>query len=322
MLMQRFVVWMFSVGMMILGADVLTGQDYPSKPVRIVASEAGGAGDFAARLIAQGLTYSLGQQVIIENRGGSGVIPAEVVAKSAPDGYTLLFFASSLWLLPFIQDNVPYDPVRDFSPITLAIRSPNLIVVHPSLPVKSVKELIALAKAKPGELNYASGLTGSSSHLAAELFSSMAGVNIVRIPYKGIGPALTALIGGQVQLSFANASAVTPHIKSGKLRALAVTSPQPSVLFPGLPTVAASGLPGYESASIFGMFAPAKTPATLINRLNQETVRVLNRADMKERFFNVGVETVGSSPEDFAATMKSEMTRMGKVIKHAGIRAE
>jgi tripartite-type tricarboxylate transporter receptor subunit TctC len=194
--------------------------------------------------------------------------------------------------------------------------------VHPALPVNSIKELIALAKAKPGALNYASGGVGTTPHLAAELFKAMAGVNIVHIPYKGAGPAISDLIGGQVQLMFPNAAAVGPHLKSGKLRALAVTSSQPTALVPGLPTVAASGLPGFSSVLIVGMFVPAKTPATLINRLNQEIVRVLNNPEVKEKLFNTGSDVVGSSPEQFAAAIKSEVARLGKVIKDVGIKAE
>ncbi|MEK7877069.1 MAG: tripartite tricarboxylate transporter substrate-binding protein, partial [Pseudomonadota bacterium] len=264
---------------------------------------------------------SWGQQVIVENRGGSGVIPIEIVAKALPDGYTLLVFGTTLWLLPLIQ-KVSYNPVSDFSPITLAAITPLLLVVHPSLPVKSITELIAWAKAKPGELNYASGISGSATHLPAELFKAMAGVNIVRVAYKGGGPALTALIGGEAQVMFATSSGAAPHVNSGRLRALAVTSAQPSRLFPDLPTVAAAGLPGYDAASIMCIFAPARTPAALINRLNQEIVRVLNKPDVKERFIKAGSEVVAGSPAQLAATMKSDMATMGKVIKDAGIRAQ
>ena len=201
-------------------------------------------------------------------------------------------------------------------------RSPSVLVVHPAVAAKSVKELIALARASPGELNYASGPTGVSNHLAAELFKAMAGVNLVRIPYKGGGPAVNALIAGEVQVSFPSAAGVTQHIRSGRLRALAITSAQPSVLFPELPTLAASGLAGYESEGLAGVFAPAKTPAVLINRLNQEIVRCLDRTDVREKFLKAGLETVGSSPQEFGAKIKSEITRLGKVIKDAGIRSE
>ncbi len=322
MLIPDLVAWMVSVGLMFPVAGAVHGQDFPKKPIRIVTAEVGSTNDFVARLIAQGLSAGLGQQMVVENRGGaSGIIAAQTVAQAPPDGYTLLFYTSTLWIGPLLQ-NVSWDPVRDFSPITLAATSPNILVVHPSLPVKSVEELIVLAKARPGELNYSSSSTGASTHLAAELFKAMAGVNIVRINYKGGGSALNALIAGQVQVMFPSAGLVTPHVKSGRLRALAVTTAQPSALAPGLPTMAASGLPGYESGSIYGIFAPAGILATLINRLNQEIVRALNRTEVKEKFFNVGVEIVGSSPEEFAATIKSDMARMGKLIKDAGIRVE
>ena len=321
-MLLRFIVATFSAGITMLAAGIVAGQDFPQKPVRIVASEPGGAGDFAARLIAQGIAGGLGQQIIVENRAGAGgAIAADLVAKAPADGYTLLFYANNIWLLPFMQ-TVPYDPVRDFSPITLAVKAPNLLVVHPSLPVKSVKELIALAKARPGALNYATGGTGSSNHLGAELFKALAGVNIVRITYKGAAPALNEVISGQVQVMFPTTAAGAPHVKAGRLTALAVTTAQPSALAPGLPTVAAAGLPGYESAAMFGMFAPTGTRDTIIQRLSQEIVRVLTREDVKEKFFNAGVETVASSPEQLAAIVKSDMARMGKVIKDAGIRGE
>jgi tripartite-type tricarboxylate transporter receptor subunit TctC len=233
-----------------------------------------------------------------------------------------LYNANILWLLPFMRDHVPWDPLRDFAPVTLAVSAPNLIVVHPSLPTRSIRELIALARARPGELNYASGNAGSSNDLGAELFKSMTGVKIVRIAYRGGGPALNDLIGGHLQLSFSTASAVTTHVKSGKLRALAVTSLQPSALLPDVPTVAASGLPGYEAVSTQGLLAPAGTPPAAINLLSQEIARLLARPEVKQRFLDAGAQTVGSTPEQFAATIKSEMLRWGKVIKDAGIRAD
>ncbi len=293
-------------------------QSYPSKPVRIVTAEAGGGNDFTARLIGQGLGPRLGVQVVTENRGGaSGAIAAQTVAKSSPDGYTLLLYSSAMWTLPFVQ-KVAYDPVRDFAGITLAASSPNILVVHPALPVRSVRDLIALAKARPGALNYATGATASTGHLAAELFKSMANVNIVRIPYKGNGPALNDLIAGQVQMTFGTAASVAPHVKSGRVRALAVTSAHRSALLPELPPIA-SALPGYESTTAYGVFAPAGTAPPIIKQLNQEIVRTLENAETKERFFASGAEPVGNSPEEFTAGMKSEMARLGKVIKGAGI---
>jgi tripartite-type tricarboxylate transporter receptor subunit TctC len=306
---------------MATSAGVVCAQTYPNKPIRMVTSAAGGSADFAARLIAQGLTGDLGQQVVVDNRGGSVSTSVAIVAKAPPDGYTLLLYASSLWIAPLLQQ-VSYDPIKDFSPITLAASSPYILVVHPTVPVTSVKELIALAKAKPGELNYGSSGLGTANHLAAELFNAMAGVSIVHVPYKGAGPALNALIGGQLQVMFPSAGSVTSHIKSGRLKALGVTSAGPSALAPGLPTVAAAGVPGYESLLMIGVFTPAGVPAAIINRLNQEIVKALRKADTKERLFNAGVEAVGGTPAQLAASVKSEMVRLGKVIKDAGIRAE
>jgi tripartite-type tricarboxylate transporter receptor subunit TctC len=319
MLTTRLTVSIALVGIMILSAGLVSGQEYPNKPIRIVTDAAGGNTDLQARLIAQGISGPLGQPVIVDNRP-SGVIPIEVVSKALPDGYILLVNSGTLWIEPLLR-KTPYDPVRDFSPITLAAMSPLILVVHPSLPVKSVKDLIALAKAKPGELNYSSGPTGGPNHLAAELFKSMAGVNIVHVSYQGGGPAVTALMGGEVQLLFSLAATATPHVRSGKLRALAVSSAQPSALAPDLPTVAMT-LPGYEAGSMTGMFAPAKTPQAIINRLNQEIVRFLKTPETKEKFLSAGIEPVGSSPAESGAKMKSEMAALGKVIKDAGIKAE
>lgn len=313
----------------VVGACTLTllaptfscAQDFPAKPVRIVTSDVGGGADVQARLIAQGITPALGQQVIIENRGG-GFAPGEAVSRAAPDGYTILYTGSAHWLLPFLRRNVPYDPVADFAPITQSVRAPNLLVAHPSLPVRNVRELIALAKTRPGELNYGSGAPGSSSHLAPELLKYMARIDITRIPYKGVGPALNDLMGGQIQLMFPNAASVTPHVRSGRLRALAVSSKEPSPLAPGVPTVASSGVPGYESVSILGVFAPAKTPDAIVARLNREFVRFLSTPEAKERLFKAGVEAVGSSPQQLAETVRTEMARMGKLIKGLGIRDE
>jgi tripartite-type tricarboxylate transporter receptor subunit TctC len=301
--------------------SVACAQSYPTKPVRIVTAAAGGSNDSAARLIGRELTGIFKQQVIVDNRAG-WFIPGEIVARAPPDGYTLLFYGITLWIGPLLRQKAPYDPIKDFAPITLAVSSPNVLVVNPSVAAASVKELIALAKARSGELNYGSGSAGASAHLAAELFKSMAGVNIVWVPYKGAGPSLNALIANEVQLSFPAAASGMPHVKSGRLRALAVTSAQPSALTPGLPTMSASGLPGFESSSIVGMFAPGRTPLPLINRLNADIVQVLATSEVQDRFLKMGVETVGSSPEQLSAAIKSEVTRFGKVIRDAGIRAE
>lgn len=296
-------------------------QDYPSKPIRLVTSAAGGAADFAARLAAQELTALMGKQVVVDNRG-SGIVVGEIVSRAPPDGYTVLVSGPTFWLAPFLYERLSWHPVRDFAPVTLAVSSPNVLVVHPSVAASSVKELIALAKARPGTLNYAAGGAGSSPHLAAELFKSMAGVELTRINYKGAGIALNDLIGGQVQLMFAVGSGAVPHVKSGRLRALAVTTAKPTPLLPGLPTIAASGLPGYESANNVGMFLPVKTPAAIVDRLSRESVRAFKMEAVRERAFNAGAEVVGCSPAEAAAAVKSEMTRMGKVIRDAAIRVE
>jgi tripartite-type tricarboxylate transporter receptor subunit TctC len=250
------------------------------------------------------------------------MVSAEIAKHAAPDGYTLILYGSPLWLSPFLRDKLPYDPVRDYAPVSLVVNTPNVVVVHPSVPAQTIAELVALAKAKPGTLNYSSASTGSTQHLAAELFKNMAGVNIVRIPYKGSGPALNAVIAGQVQLMFPSAGSASQHVKANRLRALAVTTAQPSALVPGLPTVAASGLPGYESTSPFGVFAPLNTPAAIIARLNRDIARGLNDADIKARFTGAGVETVGSTPAELGAMVKTEMAKWGKLIRDAGIREE
>lgn len=311
--------WMLPVAMMVLGAGAAWGQTYPTKPIRIVTAPAGAGNDFMARVIAQGLSGSLGQQLVVDNRP-AGVI-GELVAKAPADGYTLLAVGSVLWLTPFLQDNVGYDPVKDFSPISVTARSVNILVVHPSVAANSVRELIALARSKPGQLNYATGATGASNHLAGELFKSMAGVDLVRIPYKGSGPAVNDLLGGQVHVMFPTTAAGLPHVKASRLRALGVTSLQPTALAPGLLPVAESGLPGYESVVMYALFAPAKTPAPIVKRLHTELAQYLKSAGGTERLFNAGVEAVGSSPRELAMAMESEMSRMGKLIKDARLRS-
>ncbi len=319
MSLSRIFVSVFAVGLVGLGAGGVTAADYPNRPVRVVTSESGSSLDFLARIVAQGLTASLGQQVIVDNRPR---LTVEIVAKAQPDGYTLLAYGNSMWLVPFLQDNLTYDPIRDFAPISMVVRSPNVLVTNLKLPVNSVKELIALAKAKPGALNYGSSVTGGSPHLAAELFKAMAGVDIVRVPYKGVAPALTDVIAGQVQLMFPATGSGIPHAKAGRLKALAVTSAQTWPLSPELPTVAAAGLPGYESVAMQGYLAPGKTPAVLVARLQRDIAQYLSRPEVKEKFLNGGSETVGDTPAQFAATIKSDMARMGKVITDAGIRGD
>ncbi len=296
---------------------------YPFKPLRVVASSAGGSADSVARLLGLKIAANLGQPLVIDNRGGSGgIVAAEIVAKAPPDGYSLLIYGSTLWIGPLMRDKSTYDVARDFAPVTMTGSSISVLVVSPALSVKTVPQLIALAKAKPGTLNYGAAGTGSTGHLAAELFKAMAGVNIVRINYKGNAPVLTDMIAGQIQLTFGIGPAVEPHVRSGRLTALAITSAQPSPLLPGVPTIASTGLPGYEAVSYQGLFAPAKTPVAIIEMLNHEIVRALKLQDVKERMLSMGVEPVGSTPQQLAATIASEISRMGKVIKDAGIREQ
>lgn len=303
--------------MLCLSWTSVLAQDPTTKPRRIVTIEVGGGNDTAARFTAQAWSNQLGQRVIVENRGGaSGVIAAETVIKSAPDGNTLLSMSGSLWILPLMQ-KVPYDPVHDLMPVVLVVNSPNILVVNPALPVKSVRELIALAKARPGQLNYSTAGTGSAGHLAMELLKSMAAINVVRIAYKGGAPAMTDLISGQVQLSITSTGSLGGHAKSGRLRALAVTSAKPTALAPGLPTIAGAGLPGYELVSTYGVFAPAKTPAAVIARINQDIVRGLQSADIKDRFFSTGSEVVAGTPQEFAAVIQSDITKLGKLVREA-----
>jgi tripartite-type tricarboxylate transporter receptor subunit TctC len=290
---------------------------YPVKLIRIITTVPGGSLDLTGRIIAPKLSERLSQPIIIDNRGG--ILSMELVAKVPPDGYTLLIASASLWTSQFLRDSVPWDPLKDYAPVTLLVISPNILCVHPSLPVNSVKDLIALARARTGALNYASGQSGSSSHVAGELFKSITGTHISRVAYKGAGPALLSLLTGETQVSFPNAASVTPHIKSGKVKALAVTTLKPSALAPGLPTVAASGLPGYESKAMVGLFAPARTPETIIQQLNAEVVRALNDAEVKHRLFESGAEVAASSPAELSAEMKREMATMGKLLKHAGV---
>ncbi len=319
MLLPHCVVsWMLITPVMLV-TSLTCSQSYPSKPIRMVTGGVGGSSDFVVRLVAQGLTDGLGQQVIVDNRS-AGVMPGLILSKAPPDGYTLLLFGPVSWIGPLLQKS-SYDAVTDFAPISFVTRAPNLLVVTPSLPVKSVKELIALAKAKPGALSYGAAGVGGSAHLATELFKSMSGTDIVHIPYKSGGALAADLIGGQVQLSFGTAGTMASHVKSGRLRALAVTSLQPSALAPGLPTVAAV-VPGYEAEQYLAAFTPQKTPAAIISRLNQEVGRYLRTSDAKEKLFNQGVEAYSSAPEAVAATVKSDVARIVKLIKEAGIAVE
>jgi tripartite-type tricarboxylate transporter receptor subunit TctC len=295
-------------------------QTYPHRPIRIVTSAIGGGNDFNARILAHGLAPLLNQQIVVDNRGGA-FVPPLTAARATPDGYTLLAQNNGIWTAPLLE-KAPYDYEKDLAPITLIARSPNILVVHPSLGANSIKELIAMAKANPGTINYASGVVGASNHLAAELFKYMAGVNLTRISYKGSGPALNDVVSGQVKIHFGTTGAVTPHIRSGRLKGLAVTSAEPSPLAPGLPTVSASGVPGYVAETTYGLWAPAKTPDAILARINRDTVKILNTVEIRERMLNGGVEPVGSTAQAFAAEIRSEAVRMDKVVRAAGLRVE
>ena len=290
-------------------------QSYPLKPIRIVTSPAGGGNDFPARLIARALTGTLGQQVVVDNR--ATILIADIVRQAPADGYTLLVTGSAHWIGPLI-DKVTYDPVRDFAPITLIDRAPSVLVVHPSMPLKSVKQLIALAKARPGEMNFSVGGPGTSGHLGAILFNHMAGVKIVNVPYKGTAPALMAVMSGEVHAMFGSAGSVAPHLAGGRLRALAVGSAQPSPLAPGMPTVAQAGLPGFLSEALHALFAPAGTPPTAVALLNREVGNYLRSPEAQGIFLKAGIEPSPGTPEEFAAVMKSEVERIAPVLKAAG----
>lgn len=308
--------WKFVAAFLLLASgSTLHAQEYPNKLVRIVTLAPGGGSDVIARLIAPTLAEALGQQVIVENRGAAA---GEVVAKSPADGYTLLVEGSPLWILPLFRA-VTWDAVKDFAPISLIVSTPSVLVVHPSLPVKDVKELIAMARAKPGQLNYAAGTLGANPHLAAELFKSMLNLNIVQVAYKGTGPGVIGLMGGEVELMFPNAGSALPHIKSGRLRILGVASLQPSALLPGVPTVAAT-VPGFESISPQGLLAPANTPAAIINRLNRDLIRGINRPEVKERFINTGAEIAGGTPEEFSGKIKSDIAKFTRLVQEGRIK--
>ncbi|MBI3371007.1 MAG: tripartite tricarboxylate transporter substrate binding protein [Betaproteobacteria bacterium] len=297
---------------------------YPVKPVRMILGfPAGGSVDIAARIIGPRLSERLGQQVIVDNRPGStGNIAAELAAKAAPDGYTLYMATSVNAVSMSLFKSLPYHPVKDFDPVSLCVTTSYMLVVNPGVPAKSVQELVALAKAKPGTLNYATTGNGSPAHLSAELLKLMAGINLVHVPYKGGPQATTDLLGGQVQLTFSNIPSVLPHVKSEKLRALAVTSAQRTPLAPNLPTVAESGYPGFEVLSWYGVMAPKGTPKPVIDRLNAELVGVLALADVKEQLSVQGLEAASNSPQQFAAFFDSEIGKYAKLIKEANIHAD
>jgi len=290
-------------------------QPYPARSLRMVIPAGPGGGvDTIARLVGQPLGVALGQSVVMDNRPGAGtMLASELVAKSPPDGYTLLMVTSSHAINASLHKNLRYDPVNDYAAVTLAASVPNLIVVHPSVPAKTAKQLIELARRFPRQLMFASAGSGSGTHLACELFLSMAGVEMIHVPYKSGSSAITDLMGGHVQVMFSNTINAMPHVKSKRLRALAITTPQRSLRYPDFPTVAESGLAGYESDVWYGVLAPGQTPAEIVGRLNREIVGILKTADMKEKLATQGAEAAGSTPEAFAALIRNEITKWGRV---------
>ena len=300
-------------------------QEYPVKPIRwVVPFAPGGGGDIIIRVVGQKLSERVNQPVVVENRAGAGgSVGTEVVARSAPDGYTLLMAnVAPMAINVSVYKKLAYDPVRDFSPITLVASFPNVLVIHPSVPARSLKELIALARRHPGEFAYASAGSGSTTHLAAEFFKSQAGINLIHVPYKGGGPALIDVVAGQVTLYFGSMPASLPHMRSGRLRAIAVTSLERSVAAPDIPAVAESGFPGFEAVTWIGAVAPAGTPAAAVTRLNRELVAILRVAEVREKLVAQGAEPLTATPEAFATYIRSEIEKWAKVIRQANIAAE
>lgn len=299
-------------------AGMAAGQEYLSRPIRIVTTDVGNSNDLLARMLADSLTGTMGQQVIVENRGGAGGgIAVEKLMSAAPDGHTIMVHGTSIWLLPLLRKDTPWDPFKDFAPISMIARNPAVLVVPVALPPKSVSELIDYAKARPGQLNYVSVDDGSPSHLAAELFTSMAGIKVVRVAYKGGGAAFNGLLGGEGHMMVNAIAPALVHVRAGRLRALAVTAR--SALLPDIPAVSAT-LPGYEWITHQVVLAPAKTPPALVKRLNAEVVAALGRTDLKERGMKLGIEVGGSTASDVTAMMKLETARMRPVIQRSGIK--
>jgi len=323
--MMRFMLLLVSAMLGLVEPPLAAAQAWPSKPIRIVApSTPGDAPDVIARLVAEKLSVALGTQVVVENRpGAGGVVGSEVVAKAAPDGYTLIMGnAGSHGINAAVYSNLPYDIKRDFAPVSQIAIAPNIFVINPGIPPKSVAEFIAYAKSKPGELAYASGGNGSSAHMSMELFKSMAGIDMIHVPYKGSSPALTDVVAGQDAAMIVNMPPAVPLVKAGKLRAIAVTTRTRSPLMPDVPTVAESGLAGYETVAWFGVLAPAGTPREIVNRLSQEMARVARSPEMTERLMSLGAEPVGGTPEEFAAVIARDIAKWTTLSKSVGIKVD
>ena len=305
-------------------AQCALAQGYPTKPMRVVVPfPPGGAADTLLRPLSVKLNETLGQQIIADPRpGANGNIAAEIVARAAPDGYTLLFGNSSLPISVTLYDKLPFDVTKDFTPISFVALTPSVLVVHPSLPVKSVKDVIALARKQPGKLNYASGGVGNTMHLAAELLNTMAGTRMVHVPYKGAGPAIIDVIGGQCDMVFVNIAPVLGHIRAGKVIAIAVTSKNRAAVLPEVPTVAESGMPGYESTTWYGFLGPAGLPKEIVARLHTAAVDAVGAKDLRERYIGLGADPQTNTPEEYAAYIRNDIASWAKVVKAAGAKAE
>ena len=310
---------------MVMAAFAVHAAQWPDKPIRVILSvPAGATPDVTARLVFPGLSQQLGVSLVADNRaGGGGVIGAEIAAKSAPDGYTLFISSpGALTILPHMRKNIPYDTIRDFAPISLISIGPFVLMTHPSVPAKSIKELIALAKAQPGKLNYASAGNGVANHLAGELFKQMAGIDIVHVPYKGAPQAVTDVLAGHMSMMFNSVAPIVGYIKTGKIRVLGIASLQRSPQLPDVPTIHESGVPGFEAVNWFGMFAPAKTPRKIINRLNGALVQTIKTPEMQSQFIKLGADPIGSSVEEFTVFVKRDMEKYEKVVRISGAKVD
>lgn len=317
---------MFKAGLsvLLLAAGVAQAA-WPDKPIRVIlAVPAGATPDVTARLVFPGMSQELGVSLVADNRaGGGGVIGAEIAAKSAPDGYTLFISSpGALTILPHMRKGLPYDTLRDFTPVSLISVGPFVLMTHPSVPAKNIRELIALAKAQPGKLNYASAGNGVANHLAGELFKQMAGVDIVHVPYKGAPQAVTDVLAGHMNMMFNSVAPIVAHIKSGKVRVLGIASLQRSPQLPEVPTIHESGVPGFEAVNWFGLFAPAKTPAPIIRRVNAAVVKAVKSPELQAQFIALGADPVGSSPEEFAAFVKRDLEKYARVVKISGAKLD
>jgi len=318
------VAYMFCAAVAALASSLAPAQTYPSKPIRVIVPFAPGGGtDILTRIMSPRLSEALKQQIVVDNRPGAGSqIGTEVVAKSAPDGYTILMVDTAFETNPSLYSKLPYDSLKDFAPVSLSATAPVILIIHPSVPVRTLKELVALARAQPGALNFASGGPGSSTHLGVELLKYVAKIDLVHIPYKGTGPAVADVLGGQVTMMFAGISSVKSHVEAGKLRAIAVTGAKRSPAMPSVPTFAEAGYKDVDASTYWGALAPARTPPEIVNALSASMAQVLKMADVRAKLTDLGFDAIGGSPDQFAALIRSEMAKWSKVIKAAGIRLD